>query len=370
MSRIVIDVRQSGTSTGRYHDKLIQNLHAVSSEHEIVLLAYPHRMEYLMSIAPNFKVVPTRYKEFGLGEQLGFMRQIRALRPDLVHFGMIQQPILYRGRVVTSMLDLTPLRFTNPAVHPLIYGVRRFVFGLVAKRVARRSKAILCISEYVKNDIVSYTNTDPAKITVTYTAADKISDPATAIGQLQDRQFIMYVGRPTPHKNLPRLIAAFRVLQAEHPKLHLVLAGKKDALYEKIEANVKKEGIRNIVFPGFVSDGELKWLYENTACYVLPSLSEGFGLPGLEAMAHGAPVASSNATCLPEVYGDAAAYFDPFDIKNIAVVVDKILTDSTYANKLRTLGKQRLSLFSWKKMAKQTFSVYESVLTNNKSANR
>ena len=116
--------------------------------------------------------------------------------------------------------------------------------------------------------------------------------------------------------------------------------------------------------PGFIEDSELKWLYQNAACYVLPSLSEGFGLPGLEAMAHGTPLASSNATCLPEVYGDAALYFDPLDIHSIAVVVNQILTDSKIANKLRTSGHKQVSLYSWEKMAKQTFSVYESVLNS------
>src|SRR5690606_2245798 len=105
-----------------------------------------------------------------------------------------------------------------------------------------------------------------------------------------------------------------------------------------------------------------KWLYENTECYVLPSLSEGFGLPGLEAMAHGAPVASSNATCLPEVYGDAAAFFNPLDIRHIAAVVSDIITSPSYANKLRTRGEERLRLFSWKKMAKETLDVYTSIL--------
>lgn len=365
MKRIVIDVRQSGTSTGRYHDKLVENLHKLKPAYEVVLLAHQHRLEYLRGIAPDFTVIQTDFKEFSLGEQLGFKRQIKKLKPDLVHFGMIQQPVLYRGKSVSSMLDLTPLRFKNPGVNPLVYSLRQRVFGSVVKRVAKKSKAIICISEYVKNDLVAYSGVNPDKITVTYNAADPITEPAVPVVSLEGKEFIMYVGRPQPHKNLSRLISAFELLQKDHPDLHLVLAGKKDPLYEAHERSVHERGIKNVVFTDFISDGELRWLYEHTACYVFPSLSEGFGLPGLEAMAHGAPVASSNATCLPEIYETAAAYFNPFDSKHIAVVIEDIIGNPVYANKLRTRGSKRYICFSWQKMAKQTLAVYETALGDN-----
>lgn len=175
----------------------------------------------------------------------------------------------------------------------------------------------------------------------------------------------MHVGAPFPHKNLDRLLQAFELLKADQPDLQLVLPGKMKGQFKAdFDASLAANAFSSdVVTPGFVDDRELKWLYENTACYVLPSLSEGFGLPGLEAMAHRAPVAASNNTCMPEVYGEAALYFDPFDIHAMAVVVNQILTDSKLADKLRTLGDKRLLLFSWEKMAKQTFFVYESVLT-------
>ncbi|MCA9330517.1 glycosyltransferase, partial [Candidatus Saccharibacteria bacterium] len=108
-----------------------------------------------------------------------------------------------------------------------------------------------------------------------------------------------------------------------------------------------------IITPGFVSDGELKWLYEHARCYVLPSESEGFGLPGLEAMAHGCPVASSDATCLPEVYADAAVYFDPHDVENIAHIVGGLLDSPVAQKQLVRLGKQRLTQYSWQTMTEQ-----------------
>ncbi len=172
----------------------------------------------------------------------------------------------------------------------------------------------------------------------------------------------MYVGRPTPHKNLERLIEAFQIVKAQHPALHLVLAGKKDINYKQIEANVKAKQISQVSFTDFISDGQLRWLYENCQAYVFPSLSEGFGLPGLEAMQHSAPVVSSDATCLPEVYGDAAHYFDPLNIQSMADAINEVITDQTLRSKLIDNGTQRVQTFSWRRMAQQTLIIYEQVL--------
>jgi glycosyltransferase involved in cell wall biosynthesis len=110
-----------------------------------------------------------------------------------------------------------------------------------------------------------------------------------------------------------------------------------------------------------VSDSELKWLYQHASAYVLPSQSEGFGLPGLEAMSHGCPLISSNATCLPEVYGDAATYFNPLDINAMSKAISSVITDQVLRNKLTERGYERLKLYSWEKMARETLEVYESV---------
>jgi glycosyltransferase involved in cell wall biosynthesis len=172
----------------------------------------------------------------------------------------------------------------------------------------------------------------------------------------------MYVGRPTPHKNLPRLIEAFAQLQAKHPDLYLVLAGKKDANYKRIARDTKDKGIEQVVFTGFVTDGQLRWLYEHCAAYIFPSLSEGFGLPGLEAMANGAPVVSSNATSLPEVQGDAAHYFNPENVDDMAKAINAVLTKPELRKTLIERGRKQVAKFSWKRMAEQTLAVYKQVL--------
>lgn len=359
---LVIDARESGTSTGRYIDKLVEHLHRLQPNYRVTLLAKPHRLDYLADIAPSFERVICPHKEFSFAEQIQLKQQIDALRPDLVHFAMVQQPVLYRGPVVTTMHDLTTIRFRNPAKNPVVFTIKQQVYRWVNKRAARKSAAIIAPSEFVRRDIAKFTGVSPDKITVTYESADDLPAPAQPVAGLENKQFVMYIGRPTPHKNLERLIEAFKLLQADHPDLHLVLAGKKDANYERIETGVRQQGTSNVFFTDFITDQQLRWLYEHCAVYAFPSLSEGFGLPGLEAMRHGAPVASSNATCLPEIYGDAALYFNPLDPKDIADKLHKLLKDPTLCQSYITKGRSQAEKYSWQHMAEQTLEVYQQVL--------
>ena len=115
-------------------------------------------------------------------------------------------------------------------------------------------------------------------------------------------------------------------------------------------------------FTGFITDSQLRWLYENCQAYMFPSLSEGFGLPGLEAMVHGAPVISSSATCLPEIYGNAAQYFNPLDVNDMADSINKVLSDSRLRNYLIERGFKQANKYSWQRMAEETLKIYEKAL--------
>jgi glycosyltransferase involved in cell wall biosynthesis len=134
-----------------------------------------------------------------------------------------------------------------------------------------------------------------------------------------------------------------------------------DELSHRLIKKFQKKGYEGIEFTGFITDAQLKWLYQHTACYVFPSLSEGFGLPGLEAMIHGAPVASSDATCLPEINGDGAIYFNPRDVKDMTAKISTVLSDKKLAYDLIYKGKKQASKYSWQRMAKQTLEVYKKV---------
>lgn len=364
MSHIVIDAREYSTSTGRYISRLLQYLQDLDHTNDYTVLLKPQDLEKAQFTNPRFTKLASPFKEFTFDEQRGLLQQLNGLKPDLVHFGMTQQPVRYRGRKVTTIHDLTTLRFINPDKQPLVFKTKQQVYAWLTKQVARRSVALLVPTGYVKQDVAQYTGVDPAKITVTYEGGDQITELAEPLPALADTPFIMYVGRPTPHKNLERLIAAFKELKGQQPHLKLVLAGKLDANYRAIQQNVQTEQIANIVFTDFVSEGQLRWLYEHCAAYVFPSLSEGFGLPGLEAMVHGAPVISSNATCLPEVYGDAAHYFDPLDVRAIADAINEVLTDSALRARLIAAGHAQAAQYSWQRMAEQTLAVYQTSLAS------
>lgn len=362
MKRIVIDARESGTTTGRYVDKLIEHLHSLKPAHEIIILVKNHRLEYIKQIAPKFEVIGSNFKEFTLAEQFGLMRQLNSLAADLVHFSMTQQPIFYKGKAITTVHDLTTARYNNPSKNWLKFKFKQLVYKWVIKRVARKSVTLITPSDWVKYDVAQYAKIEPQKITVTYEAADEIAETPMPVKMLAGEKFIMYVGRPQPHKNLKRLVRAFSQVQLTHSSLKLALVGKLDTNFEMLRKYIHRHEITGVIFTDFVTEGQLRWLYEHASAYVFPSLSEGFGLPGLEAMVHDLPVISSRATCLPEIYKGAAIYFDPLDTQDIADKVKKILEDKELAAKLRHDGPRLAAHYSWRKTAEQTLAVYEQVL--------
>ena len=363
MAKIAIDAREVSTSTGRYVERLIFYLQKIDKNNKYLILLKPKDYTALNFEEDNFEKVLCSAKEFTWAEQTDLNKQLKQLRPDLVHFGMVQQPILYKGSVVTTMHDLTTTRFKNPTKNSFVFWFKQQVYKFVNWRVAKKSKYIITPSQFVKNDIASFAHVNNKKIIVTHEAADEITDAIEPIKNLQSKSFIFYVGRPQPHKNLARLIEAFALLKKTNPELLLVLAGKKDKMYDSFIDTATRLGVEeSVIFTGFVSEGQLKWLYKGCKAYVFPSLSEGFGLPGLEAMKQGAPVVSSNATCLPEIYGEAAYYFDPLDIHDMANSINTVINDTEVRNKLIKAGRSKAKEYSWERMAQQTLEVYKKAL--------
>ena len=176
------------------------------------------------------------------------------------------------------------------------------------------------------------------------------------------KEFLLVVGRSEYYKNQRGAIEAHQLLLIKYPNLRLVLVGKRDDNSHSVEKWVQYNDYKNVDFFGFASDEELAWLYENCAAYVFPTFMEGFGLPPLEAMRHGAPVVSSNATCLPEVLGDGALYFNPHKPYEIAREVESILTDDKLRKSLIKKGSSQVEKYSWERMARQTLAVYNDTL--------
>ena len=329
----------------------------------------------------NFKTVPCRYKQYSFNplNQLTFARQIYKLKPDLVHFTMAgQQPLFYFGPQITFSHDLTMLKYTRRGRLPKwLHWLRMRGYRLLLHEAHRRALKILVPTEYVSDAIHKYHLFTGRKLVVLSEASEpplpgKAIIPEALKTYLQSPtsklSFILYVGTSFPHKNLRRLIKAYGIIREKHPETKLVLVGKQEYHAKKLMRWAKKlDYAEDIIFTGFVPDSDLKWLYENAKCYVFPSLSEGFGLPGLEAMVHGCPVASSNATCLPEVYGEAAHYFDPEDTSDIAEKVLEVINRPGLRAKLIKDGYTQTKKFSWRKMSEQTLEIYKELI--NPAAN-
>jgi glycosyltransferase involved in cell wall biosynthesis len=367
MKHIAIDARIRRSSTGRYVDRLIEHLQNQPAEdYRYTILLQPD--DPWKASNDNFSVAYSPYKQFSFNpiEQIAFAMQLYSLKADLVHFPMNQQPLFYIKPVVTSTLDLTMLRFTRAGKTPLpIFWLKMAGYKFLFWYSNKKSKAIITISNYVKDDLAKNYPFTVNKTTNTYCASEPpLKVAAEAPGYIASKEkFLLCVGTAFPHKNLQKLVDALPLIHG-NPELKIVMAGKKEQYYEKLEKYIVKKGLQDrILLPGFVSDEELKWLYQHCSAYVFPSLSEGFGLPGLEAMAHGAPVVSSNATCLPEIYGDAALYFNPGDAEDMAHKIERVLDDKIFRKELIARGKKQLTKYSWDVMAKQTLEVYTKVLT-------
>ncbi len=361
MSKIVIDARIINSSTGRYVERLLHYLQQTDNKNNYVVLIPTKDKDYWKPTAKNFTVQFCDVKNYSFAEQTVFKRYLENLNADLVHFCMPQQPILYKGKTVTTFHDLTLIKTYNDDKNWFVFHSKQLVAKWLFKRIARKNTRIITPTNFTKNELVEYAKIPSDKVIVTYESADIKADEAKKM-ELPFKDFLLYVGKQSSYKNIRRLGDAHHKLMKKYPDLGLVLANPKDKAVLANEAYFNEMKYKNIYYPGRVYNQDLAWLYKNCACYVFPSFMEGFGLPGLEAMGLGAPVASSTATCLPEVYGEAANYFDPNSVKDMARAIDEILSSKKTRQQFIDKGFKQFSKYSWEKMATETKAVYDSVL--------
>ncbi len=361
MAHIAIDARIISSSTGRYVERLITYLQDVDTTNQYTILVPAKDEHYWKPRNPNFKVVVAEFDNYSLAEQTSYKKFLKKLSPDLVHFCMPQQPVLYKGKKVTTFHDLTLLNTYNSDKNWLVFHAKQLIGRFVFKKVAHDNDHLIVISEFTKKALQDFTPVPDDKITLTYEASD-VNQVAPKKYTLPFKRYILYVGNQADYKNIKRLGDAHQKLLEKYPDLGLVLVGSKNEAALMNERYFTGMDYRNILFTGFVEDNQLSWLYTHASAYVFPSLMEGFGLPGLEAMGYGTPVVSSNATCLPEVYGQAAHYFNPTDTSDMTKAIDEVLSDDKLRTRLSKAGYKQIKKYSWKKMARQTHAVYMRVL--------
>ena len=376
--RIGIDARMYRSSVagiGRYSQNLIRNLLELDKENEYVLfMTNEDYREFQKSKAqrpnglshanlklkqnPNVKIQITNIPHFSLSEQTKLPKILEREKLDLMHFLNFNYPVRYRGRFIVTIHDLTLLFYPETARQTNIF--KRAAFKYVMKKACQNSEKIIAVSENTKKDIIRVFKVKSQKIKVIYEAVNDGERNKEEI-RTNKEKIILYVGQFRPHKNLPNLVRAFEQVKKEIPA-KLVLLGKTDSSCRKLIDNSPEK--RDIVMPGFVSNGELASWYKTADVFVFPSFYEGFGLPGLEAMAAGLPVVAAKTSSLPEIYQDAALYFDPFKPQEIADKIKMVLVDENLRQELIVKGKIQSQKYSWRRTAQQTLGLYKEVVTN------
>lgn len=319
--------------------------------------------EFPWAHAGNVQLIDCRAKRYSFGEQVQLLLAIPR-HTDLFFSPYYTIPLLYRGRFAVTVHDMIHL------VVPEIVGnpQKRLYAQWMYRAVRRRASAIFTVSEFSKREILRLTQGSrksniypiPLGVFPEWYSASELSPVRTG-------QYFVCVGNVKPYKNLSRLVDAFLSVK-NHVPHDLVIIGQSKGLitgespefFRKIEENKGR-----VHLTGYVSHQELLSLVGHADALVMPSLYEGFGLPPLEAMAAGTPVAVSKAASLPEVCGDAALYFNPLDAQDIAEKLVLIASDRALAARLREEGHKRSGGFTWDSCAELTAERLRECLEGN-----
>ena len=375
---IGIDARMYGasqTGIGTYIEYLIKNLLEIDPVAQQVDYGAGQLNFYKIFLMEpefgNFKIsqenvekIKVNSRWYGWREQLVFPWQIAREKIDLMHFPHFNVPVFYRGKFITTIHDLTPLYFPGRKMGGSWF--RKKAFNFVFRNAAQKAEKIIAVSNYTKNDLMKNFSVDEEKIKVIYEGIKKL--PNKNFVNLENykitKPYILYVGVWRQHKNLVGLIRAFDILVKKYNMdLQLVLVGSEDPYYPEIRKIWESLDLADkIITPGFLSDDELANFYQNAALFVIPSFAEGFGFVGLEAAMAGTPVVSSNVTSLPEILGEGAVYFAPYDVNDMAEKMRTVLLDANLRNKLIVKAYENLKKYSWQKMARETLELYRDAL--------
>ncbi len=269
-------------------------------------------------------------------------------------------------RAIVTVHDLSYVRVPECFPEPLLKYLNRAV-----PQALQRADLILADAASTQRDLADVYRVPLEKIRVLYPGADARFRPDVAEdaksrvrARTRGKPYLLSVGTIQPRKNYVRLLEAFAKIIAncglQIANLQLVICGGRGWMYDEIYQAVERLGLsERVLFTDFVSDDDLPALYALATLFVYPSLYEGFGLPIAEAMACGAPVLSSNASSLPEVAGDAALYFDPYNVDVLAEAMQRALSDESLRADLRARGFAQAKKFSWERAARQLWQYLE-----------
>jgi glycosyltransferase involved in cell wall biosynthesis len=343
---------------------------ALASRHDVTLtMLLPHASAHDQPWPQLGRVValpldPRRREQWVLADQVHVPRAAARNGVDVLHSLASTGPL--RGRV-PRLVTIHDLNYrTHPEAH---FGARALGMRVLVPAAAQRSRRVIVPSRATATEVVRHLRVPKTKVDVVPEAVGRPPDAAgDSPGQVRasldagERQLLLTVSAKRPHKNLMRLLGALARLPIGRRPL-LVMPGYRTEYEGKLRTRADELGLgRDVRFLGWVSDAELEGLYRAADAFVFPSLSEGFGLPVLEAMARGVPVATSGRTSLTEVAGGAALLFDAEDEASIAGAIERLLSDHELARRLATAGPERAARFSWAATAEGTVAAYRRAL--------
>ena len=284
---------------------------------------------------------------------------------DVLHSVALTAPWRLGGANVVGIADVTWLQHADAVPR-----ATRLLWRTLVVPAARRADRVIAHSASAASEIADALGIPRHRIDVVpHGPGGEIDAKATPIEELRARMalgtgsLILAVSAFLAHKNVGRLVQAMLRIRTDVPDAVLVLPGNWTPLRDDVAARAQELGLADaVIFPGWVDAADLEGLYRAAACFVLPSLREGFGLPVLEAMRRGTPVACSRTSAVPEVAGDAALFFDPENIVEIADAVTAIVRDPALAAELAEKGRKRAALFTWHRAAEETLASFERAL--------
>jgi glycosyltransferase involved in cell wall biosynthesis len=375
--KIAIDIRRmTEFGVGTYIRNVVRTLGRLDRENEYFLTGYAAKVEEIGSLPPNFHAVPLLAPEHTLQGYREFRGCLQRLNCDLVHIpNLFSIPRMLPCPYVMTVHDMLEHMSRSRERGNLL----RSLHFQMTKRVLAGAARIFAVSNFTRNEIEKLFEIPPSHVDVVYNAIDErfLHGHASAADRdLIARRyqvtypFLLYAGRISPHKNVARMIEAFSALKTElerdaaYPDLKLIIIGDDLSGNPDLRRTVVRSGVQHDVrFLGFVPIEVLRIFYDEAKIFVFPSLYEGFGLPPLEAMAHGTPVVTSNVTSLPEVVGNAAVLVNPENVFEIMRALHRVLMDKALRDRMKERGYQQAARYSWETSVRRMLDAYGEIAT-------
>lgn len=364
MKKIGIDARLLyQTGVGTYLRNLLFYLQQIDQKNFLYFIYLLKNDYHKISFKKNnFVKKIADFKWHTFNEQIGYYYFLNKENLDLVHFTYFGYPVFYHKPFIATVHDTTPLRFKtglSSTKNFFVYEMKHLVFRFVLKKQLDRAKLIITPTKTVAEEISQFYGEEYIKkIIPLYEGInyELIKVKEKKINKKFSKPFFIYVGNFYPHKNIGRLIAAIRLLK--EIKHNLILIGPDDFFKKKLLKEIAQYDLEKKIFFYHLKEiSELVYFYKNAAALIHPSLSEGFGLPLLEAAYFNCPIIASNIPVFQELLGKEYLSFNPYQIEDIADKINYFLINKPTFN-YKKLKKK----FSFKRMAGETFFLYQKVL--------